>query len=70
MKSTKYDIFLIKINEILIFESGDFSSCLTEGEVKKEEKRRKCQVSKINISSILIKICHNLYFSYVFFYEF
>ena len=55
MKSTKYDIFLIKINEILIFESGDFSHFLTEGEVKKQEKRRKCQLSKINISSILIK---------------
>ena len=55
MKSTKNNIFLIKINEILIFESGDFSPFLTEGEVKKEEKRRKCQLSKINISSILIK---------------
>ena len=50
MKSTKYDIFLIKINEIITFESGDFSPFLTEGEVKKEEKRRKCQLSKIHIS--------------------
>ena len=49
MKSTKYDIFFIKIDEILIFEIGDFSPFLTEGEVKKEEKRRKWQLSKINL---------------------
>ena len=63
MKSTKYDLFLIKINEILIFERGNFSHFLTEGEVQKEEKRRKCQLSKINISSILIK---NMSYSVLF----
>ena len=41
MKSTKYYIFLIKIIEILIFKSGDFSHFLTEGEVKKTGKEKK-----------------------------
>ena len=67
MKNTKYDLFLIKINEILIFERGDFSPFPTEGEVEKEEKRRKCQLSKINISSILIK---NMSYFVLFIYNF
>ena len=55
MKSTKYDIFLIKIDEIFIFESWDFSPFLTEGEVQKVKKGGKCTLLKSCNSSILSK---------------
>ena len=56
MKSAKYDLFCIKIDELLIFKSDDFSPFLTEGEVEKGKRRGKCQLLKVNYSSILIQI--------------
>ena len=45
MKSTKYDIFFLKIDEILILESGHFVLFLTEGEAKSKKKRERETIS-------------------------
>ena len=55
MKNAKYDMFLLKIDELHDFKRVHFPPFLTEGEVEKVKKGGKCTLLKSCKSSILHK---------------
>ena len=54
MISTKNDIFINNIDELLILKSGHFSLFITEGQSIREGKGEKYPLLRIIISSILL----------------
>ena len=55
MKNAKYDMFLLKIDDLHNFKSVHFHPFPTEGEVERMKKGGKCTLLKLCNSSILSK---------------